>query len=137
MGNKLHTHLCSLMIANRHRILTNCYYLFLLLPSFKSNIGSHIAILYTKQTLIFDTIMKKPLFTFLFVFILLGGMHSSADNAQVGLLPPPRFEAVIPPIAVDGATDPSSTKPLSGSVTVILMATGLIGLAGVSRRSNS
>lgn len=81
--------------------------------------------------------MKKPILTFLFVFILLGGMSSSADNAMSDLISESGSEVSLVSLRVTTGTNDATTAPAPNSATILLIATGLIGLAGVSNRKKS
>ena len=81
--------------------------------------------------------MKKPILTFLFVFILFGGMSSSADNAMSDLISESGSEVSLVSLSVTTSTNDATTAPAPNSATILLIATGLIGLAGVSNRKKS
>jgi len=81
--------------------------------------------------------MKKPIFTFLFVFMLLGGMTSTADNAVLDSISGIESEVALQASAATADGSEPSTAPVPNSATMLLIATGLVGLAGVSRRNNS
>jgi hypothetical protein len=80
--------------------------------------------------------MKKPIVTFLIVFTLISGTVSSAGNALLGSLSESGSEAILVSSALETDVQPTSSKPTPKSAALLLIATGLIGLAGVSRRNN-
>ena len=80
--------------------------------------------------------MKKSLLTFLIVFTLLGSMPSSASD---GLLQEDfHSESGAVAVATDNppAKETASSTSMPGSAIMLLIATGLVGLAGVSRKNN-
>jgi hypothetical protein len=79
--------------------------------------------------------MKKPIVTFLIVFILISGTVSSAGNALLGSLSESGSEAILVSSALETDVQPTSSTPTPKSAALLLIATGLIGLAGVSRRN--
>jgi hypothetical protein len=79
--------------------------------------------------------MKKSIQTFLTVLILLGSMSSSASD---GMIQTAHSESQAAVVAADSppAEEASSSTAMPGSAVILLIATGLVGLAGVSRRNN-
>lgn len=80
--------------------------------------------------------MTKPILTFFIIFMLLGGMSSSAGDAMSELSSDSATEANLS-VNVTTAENDATTTPAPNTATMLLIATGLIGLAGVSRRKNS
>ena len=80
--------------------------------------------------------MKKSLLTFLIVFSLLGSMSSSANDGLIQEVSHSESGAVA--VATDNppATEKASSNSMPGSAIMLLIATGLVGLAGVSRKNN-
>ncbi len=81
--------------------------------------------------------MKTPMILFTLVFIFFGVMSSNADNAMSDLVSDSGSEASLLSAKVTTATIDSTADPVSNSATMLLIATGLIGLAGVSNRKKS
>jgi hypothetical protein len=81
--------------------------------------------------------MKMPIIAFMFVLILLGGMPSSADDAMSKLVSDSGAEASLVALNVAAVESDATTTTMSNSATMMLVATGLIGLLGVTRRKNS
>lgn len=81
--------------------------------------------------------MKTPMIMFILVFIFVGVMSSNADNAMSDLVSDSGSEASLLSAEVTTAADDSKTDPVSSSAAMLLIATGLIGLAGVSNRKKS
>ena len=80
--------------------------------------------------------MKIPIIAFMFVLILLGGMPSSADDATSELGSDSGAAASLIVMNVTAVENDATTTPMPHSATMLLIATGLIGLAGVSRKRN-
>lgn len=80
--------------------------------------------------------MKKSLLTFLIVFILLGSMSSSASDGLIQEVSHAESGAVA--VAADNPppTEKASPNAMPGSAIMLLIATGLVGLAGVSRKND-
>jgi len=80
--------------------------------------------------------MKKSLLTFLIVFSLLGSMPSSASDGLIQGVSHSESGAVA--VAADNppAKEKASSTSMPGSAVMLLIATGLVGLAGVSRKNN-
>ena len=81
--------------------------------------------------------MKMPIIAFVFVLILLGGMPSSADDAMSALSSESGAEASLVAQNVATVDNDTTTTTMSNSAAMMLVATGLIGLVGVTRRKNS
>ena len=79
--------------------------------------------------------MTQPILIFFIVFLLLGGMSSSADDAMSELASDSRFEVGPVSSNVTTATD-ATAAPIPDTAAMLLIATGLIGLAAISRRKN-
>ncbi|MDX2454637.1 hypothetical protein [Desulfosarcina sp.] len=80
--------------------------------------------------------MKMTIIAFMFVLILLGGMPSSADDAMSKLISESGAEASL--VALNVATvENDATTTMSNSAAMMLVATGLIGLVGVTRRKDT
>ena len=80
--------------------------------------------------------MTQPILIFFIVFLLLGGMSSSADDAKSELASDSRFEVGPVSSNVTTATDGATAAPIPDTAAMLLIATGLIGLAAISRRKN-
>lgn len=80
--------------------------------------------------------MTKPILTFFIVFLLLGGIFSSAGDVLSELNSGSRSEFGPVSSTVTTATNGASVAPTPDTATMLLIATGLIGLAAVSRRKN-
>ena len=80
--------------------------------------------------------MTQPILIFFIVFLLLGGMSSSADDAMSELASDSRFEVGPVPSNATTATDGATAAPIPDTAAMLLIATGLIGLAAISRRKN-
>ena len=80
--------------------------------------------------------MPHSLVTFLIVFLLIGGMSSSADDAMSALNSDsgPGVAAVSSNVSTE--TTGATAAPIPDTATMLLIATGLIGLAAISRRKN-
>ena len=81
--------------------------------------------------------MKTPMIMFILVFILFGVMSSNADNAMSDLVSDSGSEASLLSAKMTTGTNDSAAVPTSNSTLILLVATGLIGLAGVSNRKKS
>jgi hypothetical protein len=79
--------------------------------------------------------MKKSILTFLTVLIIFGSMSSSASD---GMIQTAHSESRAAVVAADNppAKEAASSTAMPGSAVILLIATGLVGLAGVSRRNN-
>ena len=79
--------------------------------------------------------MKQSILTFLTVLIICGSMSSSASD---GMIQTAHSEPRAAVVAADNPPDKeaSSSTAMPGSAVILLIATGLVGLAGVSRRNN-
>lgn len=80
--------------------------------------------------------MKKLLLTVLIVFILLGSMSSSASDGLIQDVSHSESGAVAEAADNPPAKEKASSTSMPGSAILLLIATGLVGLAGVSRRKN-
>jgi hypothetical protein len=80
--------------------------------------------------------MKMPIIAFLIVFMYLGGVPSSADDAMSTLSSGSDTEASLSVNAPDVESDATTTSAPNTAI-MLLIATGLVGLAGVSRRKDS
>ncbi|MCB2148040.1 MAG: hypothetical protein KQI81_16310 [Deltaproteobacteria bacterium] len=80
--------------------------------------------------------IKKSILTFLVVFVVLGGMSSSASDGMTQLIADSRSQAVAVAKDAPSAKEDSTTTSIPNSAIILLIATGLVGLAGVSRRKN-
>ena len=81
--------------------------------------------------------MKTPMIMFTLAFIFFGVMSSNADNAMSDLVSDSGSEASLLSAKETTATNDATADPVSNSATMLLIATGLIGLAGVSNRKKS
>ena len=81
--------------------------------------------------------MKMPIIAFMFVLILLGGMPSSADEDMSEWTTDSGAEASLFVLNVATVESDATATSMSSSATMMLIATGLIGLVGVTRRKNS
>ncbi len=81
--------------------------------------------------------MKTPMIMFIFVLICIGVMSSNADNAMSDLVSDSGSEASFPSTNMTTAASDSTSAPASNSAALLLVATGLVGLAGVSNRKKS
>lgn len=81
--------------------------------------------------------MKMTIIAFMFVLILLGGMPSSADDAMFELGSDSGAAASLVALNVATVDNDATTTTMSNSAAMMLVATGLIGLVGVTRRKNS
>ena len=81
--------------------------------------------------------MKIPIIAFMFVLILLGGMPSSADDAMSELGSDSGAAASLVALNVATVDNDATTTTMPHSAVMMLVATGLIGLVGVTRRKNS
>lgn len=81
--------------------------------------------------------MKEPILTFLIIFILLGGIPSVASNGTAKIFT--GIESLSPAVTADAhqTQEPASSTSMSNSAILLLIATGLIGLTGASRKNNS
>ena len=80
--------------------------------------------------------MTQPIITFLIVFLLFGGMSSSADDAMSALNSDSGPGVAAVSANVPTATNDATAAPIPDTATMLLIATGLIGLAAISRRKN-
>ncbi len=78
--------------------------------------------------------MKMPTIMFILVFIFFGVMSSNTDNAKTDLLSDSGYEANLLSAKTTTGKNNSTADPISNSATILLVATGLIGLVGVTRR---
>ena len=80
--------------------------------------------------------MKQSILTFLTVLIIFGSMSSSASDGMIQIAAHSESHAAV--VAADSPPDKeaSSSTAMPGSAVILLIATGLVGLAGVSRRNN-
>jgi hypothetical protein len=81
--------------------------------------------------------MKKSIQTFWFVFLLFMGMSSSATDGMTEIINELKYKQVNAPVNALQTKKPEPTTARSDSVILMLFATGLIGLTGVSRRKNA
>ncbi len=81
--------------------------------------------------------MKMPILAFMFVLILLGGMPSSADDAMSELVSDSGAKASLVALNATTVESDATATTMSNSAAMMLVATGLIGLVGVTRRKNS
>ncbi len=81
--------------------------------------------------------MKMPIIAFILVLIVLGGMPTSSDDAAPGLISNTGTELSLFATNATTVENDAATTTMPNSATMLLVATGLIGLAGVSRRKNS
>ena len=80
--------------------------------------------------------MKMTIIAFMFVLILLGGMPSSADDAMSELGSDSGAAASLVALNVATVDNDATTTTTPHSAAMLLVATGLIGLVGVTRRNN-
>jgi hypothetical protein len=80
--------------------------------------------------------MKQSILTFLTVLIIFGSMSSSASDGMIQIAAHSESQAAT--VAADNppAKEAASSTAMPGSAVILLIATGLVGLAGVSRRNN-
>ena len=80
--------------------------------------------------------MKQSILTFLTVLIIFGSMSSSASDGMIQIAAHSESQAAT--VAADNppAKEAASSTAMPGSAVILLIATGLVGLAGVSRRKN-
>ena len=80
--------------------------------------------------------MKKSTLTFLTAFIMFGSMSSSASDGMIQRVAYSESQAVA--VAADNppAREAASSTAMPGSAIILMIATGLVGLAGVSHRNN-
>lgn len=81
--------------------------------------------------------MKEPILTFLIIFILLGGIPSVASNGTSKIFTSIESQSLAVTADAHQTKEPDSSISMSNSAILLLIATGLIGLVGVSRKNNS
>jgi hypothetical protein len=81
--------------------------------------------------------MKTPMIMFILVFIFFGVMSSNTDNAMSDLVSDSGYEASQPSAKMTTGTNDSTADPVPNVATMLLVATGLIGLVGVTRRKDA
>ncbi len=81
--------------------------------------------------------MTKPFLILFIVFLLLGGVSSSDDDSMSELTSD--SGSAVGPVSSNAttATNGATVAPIPDTATMLLIATGLIGLVGVTRRKNS
>ena len=80
--------------------------------------------------------MTQSIITFLIVFLLLGGVTSSTDDAISALNSDSGLGVASVSSNVSNAANGATAAPIPDTATMLLIATGLIGLAAISRRKN-
>ena len=80
--------------------------------------------------------MTQPILIFFVVFLLLGGVSSSTDDAMSAFDSDSGPGVATVSSNVPEATTGATAAPIPDTATVLLTATGLIGLAAISRRKN-
>jgi hypothetical protein len=80
--------------------------------------------------------MKEPILTILIIFILLGGIPTAASNGTIIFTSIGSQSLAVTADALR-TKEPASSTSMSDSTILLLFATGLMGLAGVSRENNS
>jgi hypothetical protein len=80
--------------------------------------------------------MKEPILTFLIIFILLGGVPSVASNGTATIISSIESQSLGAVADAHQNKEPASPTSMSDSTILLLIATGLMGLAGVSRENN-
>lgn len=78
--------------------------------------------------------MKTATIMFLFVLLCIGGMSSSADNAMLDFFYDSSYHSSTSLDNQSAAPNHASNKPIPNSATMLLLGTGLVGLAGFSHR---
>jgi hypothetical protein len=81
--------------------------------------------------------MKEPILTILIIFILLGGIPTAASNGTAIIFTSIGSQSLAVTADALRTKEPASSTSMSDSTILLLFATGLMGLAGVSRENNS
>lgn len=80
--------------------------------------------------------MKEPILTFLIIFILLVGIPSVASKGTAIIFTSIESQSLAITVDALRTKEAASSSSMSDSTILLLIATGLMGLAGVSRKNN-